>query len=264
MSDNDEQYRFGKNGNLEPADEGHNEDGLNDFGEPLGKFGTKAGFDMWIMGSVLQKAIRRDDEERAAWAAWELVRSGYYWWYWKRLKMIAVEEAVSEDRTIELVRELYEWITDSEYEIDSWEGIITAIRAAIACARMPKSREYAGADAWFQAIANEQAAAAEENREPELKWPEIPDEAYDKHTQGGKAQGRGFKHFMVHSSRLSGNTEVGREWHRKALEHAETAWPEFKDIHDITNEEIELALTDVEPGEHDDPERVNKTLDEIK
>jgi len=229
------------------------DDGLDDFGNELGKYDTKGGQDMYIMGSVLQKAVRRSNEEQAAWAAWELVRSGYSWWFWQRMKMIVIEEAVSEDQTIVLVDHLFDWIKSSKYSMESWEGTITAIRAALAAARMPKSREYAGADAWFTAIANEQSAAHEEGREPEFEWPDIPDEAYDKHTMAGRKQGRGFKHFMVHSGRLAGNTDIGREWKRKALENAEVAWPwDDSGTHDLTDEEIDLAVSDVEPCEHDE------------
>lgn len=263
-SEKDKQLRFGDDGELEPAEEESDQDRLDDFDNPLGKFGTKSGDDLFLVGSALQKAIRRSDEELAAWSAWELVRSGYGSFFWNRLAIIAVEEAVSDDDTLVLVDTL-ERLAKDRWVVDEWKGIICAIRAAIACARMPKSREHVHANRWFRACKNERVQAKAEGREPEFDFPEMGDEVYDQHTSIGKKRGRGFKHFMVHSGRLTGETEWGEELKENLMRNIELAYPD-KDIsqESITEEDIELAITPVEPGEHDDPDPVNQTLDQVK
>ncbi|QLG30021.1 hypothetical protein HUG10_20660 (plasmid) [Halorarum halophilum] len=253
-NDESAQTTFGDGGEIqtpEPTSTDEDDSSLKDDGTEMKKYDTKGGLDQYIVGSALQKAIRRSDEELAAWSAWELVRSGYGWWFWNRLAIIAVEEAVSEDQTLVLVDTL-ERLAKKKWSMDEWEGIVCAIRAAIACARMPKSREHVHGNRVFTAMKNERVAAEQEDRKPRYDFPEIPDEAYDQHTLMGRKQGRGFKHFMVHSGRLDNETEMGAEFKEFLMNNVEMAYPD-KDISqsDISRSDIKRATTPVEPGEHD-------------
>lgn len=78
MSGNHDQYRFGDDGELEEPDNDDrgDEEQMNDLGEEMPWYETKAGFRRDVMSSLFQKAVRRSDDETAAFAAWELVRSG--------------------------------------------------------------------------------------------------------------------------------------------------------------------------------------------
>lgn len=236
---------------------------LNDFGEPLGKFGVKSGSDIFLVASAYQKAVRRSNEELASWSAYELCRSGYGNYFWKRTSIISVEEIESGDSSLLEVQAL-EQMAKEKWDVGEWEGIVCAIRAAITLARAPKSREHVHANRVFTAMKNERMAAANENRDPEYDFPELGDECFDQHTQAGRSQGRGFKHFMVHSSRLTGETELGLKFKEFLMNNVEKAYPD-KDIRQdqITEEDIETALTPVEPGEHDEPETVDSRLDEV-
>jgi hypothetical protein len=62
------QATFGPDGELEtdaPA-----ATGTNDLGEETGADETDGGFNRYAVVSLLQKAIRRSDEDASAWAAW--------------------------------------------------------------------------------------------------------------------------------------------------------------------------------------------------
>ena len=60
----------------------------NDLGEPLDQYQTKGDYNMYLVGSALQKAIRRGDREVAMNAALELVRSGYEGFFHSRVSYI--------------------------------------------------------------------------------------------------------------------------------------------------------------------------------
>ena len=77
MADGDDrQATFGSDGSLE-TDRTPDATGENDFGEEKDANETDGGYSRYVVSSLLQKAVRRSDEEAAAWAAWELARSGY-------------------------------------------------------------------------------------------------------------------------------------------------------------------------------------------
>jgi len=91
MADGDDrQATFGSDGSLE-TDTTPDATGDNDFGEAKEPNETDGGYSRYVVSSLLQKAVRRSDEEIAAWAAWELARSGYAWNLWDRLNLYVVE-----------------------------------------------------------------------------------------------------------------------------------------------------------------------------
>lgn len=238
--DSTEQFRFSQDGELEEPDN-DDDDGptLNDWGEPLGRFGTKCGESMFLISSALQKAVRRSDERRAAAYSYELVRSGYHGHLWKRLRTMCLEDVASHDPVMLLVLR-YEELAEDFGKFD-WGGEVAAISAAIALARAESSREADWARWWFQTVAEERG---KDDADDKYQYPTIPDESFDKHVSHERSKGRGMDHFVLHSSRVTDESELGQEWKRHIIQHE-----------DYTDnpEEIEQAVANVEPGEHDDP-----------
>lgn len=82
---NNDQFWFGEDGDLkEPHDDEDNEEQADDLGEPLEWHEPKEANRRAVMSRLFQKAVRRSDDETAAFAASKLVRFGggfetYYW-----------------------------------------------------------------------------------------------------------------------------------------------------------------------------------------
>lgn len=150
---------------------------------------TARGYDAREVVSALQKAIRRSDPDAACYWGFELSKSGFGNWLWKRLRIIAVEDCSPD--TIGLVADLYalnqEWIAATKGRSDGHEILFVA-RALISLATAPKSRVVDWA-VWHH-----------DNDHVERR--EIPDEAYDKHTLAGRRMSRGDQHFLDEASRL--------------------------------------------------------------
>jgi len=250
--DSTEQFRFGENGELtEPDDEEDDGPTLNDWGEPLGRFGTKCGESMFLISSALQKSVRRSDERRAAAYSYELVRSGYHGHLWKRLRTMCLEDIASHDPVTLLVLR-YEELAEDFGKTD-WGGEVAAIQAAIALARAESSREADWARWWFQAVAEERV---KDDADDKYQFPTIPDEAYDKHVSSERSKDRDMGHFVLHSSRVTDETDIGKAWKRNVAVHEG-----FAD----SPEEVEQAVANVEPGEHDDPpEDQNQSLGDMR
>src|SRR6056297_1164905 len=165
MADGDDrQATFGSDGSLEtettPAAVGE-----NDFGEEKAAHETDGGYSRYAVSSLLQKAVRRSDEETAAWAAWELARSGYAWNLWDRLHLYVVED-LRAGQQVALLVERYESLATDRWEPDSWKGRLCAIHAALTCARATASREAANADEFFRNAATACAEARETGEDP--------------------------------------------------------------------------------------------------
>jgi len=77
--------------------------------------------------------VRRSDEEIAAWAAWELARSGYAWNLWDRLNLYVVED-LRAGSDVALTIERYEELATERWEPAEWKGRLCAIHAALAAA----------------------------------------------------------------------------------------------------------------------------------
>lgn len=252
-----DQLRFGENGELkETDDEVQSTDNLKDDGDPMGRFQTKAGFSIFPVSSLLQKSVRRSDEELAAWAAWELVRSGYESMFWKRVLTIATEDISVEDDVTTQVRSLYRLGTGQEDATEGWSGDgergrVCAIRAAITCAQAESSRLSDYLNNTFERIADERVNAAEEGRDPAYDFPAgdlNPDGHYDvihdMHTSTGSGRNRGYKHFLVHSSRTDSFADLEQRYKRINMElvsEADDTDAKFSDT------EIDHALSTVDP-----------------
>jgi hypothetical protein len=271
VSDNSDQLRFGEDGELEESEEDEQETkNVGDDGEPTGRFQTDARYNIFTVSSCLQKSIRRSDEEVAAWAAWELARSGYESMLWKRLLTIATEDVSVEDSVTSEIRTLYELGTGQEDATSDWSGDeergrVCAIRAALLCAKAESSRLSDYMNNTFERIADKRVTAAEEGRDPAYDFPAgdlDPDGpyqvAYDMHTSIGSGQNRGYKHFLVHSSRTDSLADMEANFKRINMElvaDADDTSAEF------TDEEFDHALSTVDPDDPwEEPNLEQKTL----
>jgi hypothetical protein len=131
---------------------GEDDPETNDFGKELEDNETRGGYNGYDVSSLLQKAVRRSDEERAAWAAWELVRSGYAWNLWDHLALYIVEDLrAGED--VALLVDRYERLANDRWEPGSWEGRLCGIHAALTAARATSTREAMYANEYFERVA---------------------------------------------------------------------------------------------------------------
>jgi len=248
MSD-DRQATFGADGSLE-TDTPPEATGENDFGEPKEPNETDGGYSRYAVSSLLQKAVRRSDEEVAAWAAWELARSGYAWNLWDRLNLYVVEDLRAGDE-VALTIERYEELATERWEPDEWRGRLCAIHAALAAARARSTREASNADEYFRRVADHRASAVERdetpahdfpvgNLEPEGRF----DAIFDGHTGEGSKRNRGTRFFKTHGARVGpeGEDDRSARWQRLAML--------LDDDHEYAEDELDRA---VEPVDRDDP-----------
>jgi hypothetical protein len=250
MADGDDrQATFGSDGSLE-TETTPDATGENDFGEEKAANETDGGYSRYVVSSLLQKAVRRSDEEVAAWAAWELARSGYAWNLWDRLNLYVVEDLRAGDE-VALLIERYEELATERWEPDAWKGRLCAIHAALAAARARSTREASNADAYFSAVAEIRAEARERGEAPAHDFPVGDlepegtfDAVFDGHTGEGSKRGRGTRFFKTHGARVGpeGEDEQSARWQRLAM---------------ILDEDVEYDAAEldraVEPVDPDDP-----------
>ena len=250
MADGDDrQATFGSDGSLE-TDRTPDATGENDFGEEKEPNETDGGYSRYVVSSLLQKAVRRSDEEVAAWAAWELARSGYAWNLWDRLNLYVVEDLRAGDE-VALLIERYEELATERWEPDAWKARLCAVHAALAAARARSTREASNADACFSAVAELRAEARERGEEPAHDFPVGDlepegtfDAVFDGHTGEGTKRGRGTRFFKTHGARVGpeGEDEQSARWQRLAMLLDEDT--------EYDADELDRA---VEPVDPDDP-----------
>ncbi|WP_248514984.1 hypothetical protein [Salinarchaeum laminariae] len=281
MSDSNDQYRFGEGGELEEPDDDEcdEEEQTNDFGEEMPWYETKGGYRRDIISSLFQKAVRRSDEELAAFAALELVRSGpkHESHYWDRAVLVTLEDLMAGNDAMEHVLR-YQELATNRWANDEWPRRLCAIAAALVCARARSSREVTHANGYFSNTMIDRARARREDDHEPLYDPPVSDEELDpdgkigsivadKHTYPGGGRGRGWEHFRVHGSRYgpSEDTDLGAKIRRRVLEydHPDYAYREPE----VALSETELAHA-LEPTPEDDPWRcefgADDTLDQFE
>jgi hypothetical protein len=243
----DRQATFGSDGSLE-TDTTPEARGENDFGEEKRSGETDGGYNRYAVSSLLQKAVRRSDEEIAAWAAWELARSGYAWNLWDRLNLFVVEDLRAGDDVALLIAR-YEELATERWDPDSWQGRLCAIHAALAAARAPSTREAANADEYFGKVAEGRAAARERGEAPAHDFPVGDlepggpyDVIFDGHTGEGSRMGRGREFFKTRGARVGpeGEGDLSARWQRLSM---------VLDEIEFTDEQIEHAIEPVDPDE---------------
>ncbi len=249
----DRQATFGSNGEMQ-TETPPEAIGTNDLGEEKGSNETDGGYNRYVVSSLLQKAVRRSDEEVAAWAAWELARSGFGWNLWDRLNLFLVEDLrAGEDVALLVAR--YEELAE-EWGMESWRGRLCAIHAALAVARAHSSRESSNADEYFRRVADVRAEARSSGEEPPHDFPigDLEpggpyDVIFDKHTAEGKARGRETKFFKKYGARVGpdGEGDLSARWQRLAMLLSEI---------DYAESELDHAVEPVAEDERwDDPGR---------
>jgi len=258
MSDDREprQSTFGSDGELD-TDRDPEADTTNDFDEPKEANETDGGYNRYAVSSLLQKAVRRSDEEVAAWAAWELARSGYAWNLWDRLNLYVVED-LRAGHEVALTIERYEELSTDRWDEASWKGRLCAIHAALAAARAPSTREAANADEYFRKVADVRAEARPEGEEPAVDFPagdldpgEKYDAIFDGHTGEGSRLGRGKRFFKTRGARVGpeGEDDQSARWQRLSMVLDEIDFSEAEISHAI--EAVDADAPWDEPDEVD-------------
>lgn len=148
---------------------------------------TRNGTEPYDAKSALQKSIRRGLEEDALYWAAELAG-----WnpesLWKRLRVIASEDiGLASPSAALTVRALYENWRDAQKDGEG-EGRLFITHAVLILARAKKSRivDHATITAFEGGLAER----------------DVPDYALDRHTQRGRAKGRGYQHFFEVGAKL--------------------------------------------------------------
>lgn len=139
--------------------------------------------------SALQKTIRRGKEEEACYWARELMESGLDAVLWKRLKVIAAEDCMSNMQVF-----MYAVQAEKVYaEIDSKsdDAKLIALAVVINLCRSLKDRTADDMLCYFVKM---------ENKGKRLF--EIPDYARDGHTEAGRKMGRADSFFWKESAKL--------------------------------------------------------------
>jgi len=153
---------------------------------------TKNGHNMYDISSMLQKAIRRCDFERAGYAAYELFGS-YHNYLWKRLAQISAED-VWGIITKEIVA-LYHADNLSNAKRKGYDRDPIFIAKAITLLCMARKNR----DACYVAcnfmvpdvvLSPEDIEHVDIAQYPKLEPGEIPEWVYDVHTRKGKAVGK--------------------------------------------------------------------------
>jgi len=232
------QATFGSDGELDTArdPEASTE---NDFGEPKEANETDGGYNRYAVSSLLQKAVRRSDEEVAAWAAWELARSGYAWNLWDRLNLYVVED-LQAGHEVALTIERYEQLATERWDEAGWKGRLCAIHAALAAARATSTREAANADEYFRKVADVRADARQAGEEPAVDFPAGDlepggefDAIFDGHTGVGSRLGRGKRFFKTRGARVGpdGEDDQSARWQRLSMALDEIEFSEAEISH---------------------------------
>jgi hypothetical protein len=207
----DEQQQWTLDGDV-VEDEEDGEEDLNDLGEEYPWWETKGGYRRDVMSSLFQKAVRRSDEEKAAFAAWELVRSGFESHYWNRAVLVCIEDLVAGNEAFEHVLR-YEEIAKGRWSDNGWQRRLFAIAAALVCARAHSSREATHANGYFSNTMEDKPRAKQEDDYDPMYEPPVTDDdldpdselgfvVADKHTYPGSGKGRGWEHFRLYSARI--------------------------------------------------------------
>jgi hypothetical protein len=168
---------------------------------------TRRGYSPFEVVSAWQKAVRRSDPDASTYWALELVISGHGAWWWKRARIVAVEDigpAGGPGLVSDIGRLNDQWAAAKGAQ--DGHDLLYVVHAAIALAMAPKSRLVDWA-LWH-------------HRGDHTERREIPDEALDRHTRRGRAMGRDYAHFLDEASRLEPWTGDLAELETEYRDHA--------------------------------------------
>lgn len=225
----------------------------SDIGEPLDQYETKGAENLYTMGSLLQKAVRRSDRELACYAAFELVRSGMEGFFWSRIATIQLEDlrlGPEEAHLLSAIERL-RVMSNTVFEDDEGMKQAAAMRAASLLAEAESSRELLPMMGWWNEIAEDRLEAIKDGEEPEHPFPidevrnQIEYVVNDQHTAKGSRAGRNHAHYLIEAARTSESSDLEQEYKQRLLEHGLS--------YDISDEQIGHAVKpvpDEEPWEH--------------
>ena len=148
--------------------------------------------------SALQKSIRRSDHKVALWFAYEMFRSNFKEYLWRRLLIIAAEDCNRISFEVVALRKSYE-ILLSHPSKNELTGLIFVLKAVVVMCTALKNRDadHSYYDMDFNAAAyNEMAQNYLDNLTKHDKET-VPDYTYDCHTPRGKRAGKSKFNFLV-------------------------------------------------------------------
>lgn len=175
---------------------------------PMYNLQTKNGYDMFICSSAMQKSIRRGDEKAALFWAIELSESRFSDYVWRRLKSITSEDiGIAEPNMPAVIYALHEMYQDqakkSANAVKHPERLFL-VHAVILLCRAKKSKLVD----WAQFI---HYLGHDDDKI------EVPDYAYDKHTQKGRTLGRGWDFYFGEGARFVNHADIPGEAEAKEL-----------------------------------------------
>jgi hypothetical protein len=225
----------------------------NDIGEPLDQYQTKGEYNMYLVGSALQKAIRRGDREVAMFSALELIRSGYEGFFRSRVSTILIEDLRLRPDEAHLLTAIdrLQSMMDGVFADDEGMRWAAAMRIASLMAEAESSRILTIKNSWLE-TAEERLEAIRNGEEPEHGFPldEIQDSAEyilaDQHVARGSRAGRNIAHYLIEASRVTDPSKLERQYKRRMMAEQIN--------YDLTDEQIEHGTTPVpedEPWEYD-------------
>ena len=149
---------------------------------------TVSGYDLYVVASGLQKAIRRGDVELAGACALELYSSGFWKYCWKRLLTVSAEDCHG-IITKEVWALLESFMFINDYKDQTGKGRIFISKAVILMCAGLKSRD---SDHLQNLVVDKMDISRMEKYLSNIDTKDIqfPDYVYDVHTSVGKRRGK--------------------------------------------------------------------------
>ena len=189
--------------------------------DPWGQVTTRNGIQGDLVISALQKSIRRGLAEEAVTFAYEMYITSEQFEdkLWRRLQAISVEDVGFGDLSAPVLMNALNQMRQNFPYTDGDRPLffVHAIRY-LAAARKDRTSDN------LKNIVKIQSAHGH--------VPDIPDFAFDKHTEKGRAMGRDFKHFLEEGSRLENELEVDEDYRDRLLSLLEKIEKEGSEVSD--------------------------------
>lgn len=169
---------------------------------------TVRGYDFFLVTSAMQKAIRRGDAKIAGYFAMELFQSNYIKYIWKRLFTISAEDCAGViTKEIDALYNGFMLVNDKNEP----KGRIFISKAILLLCKVAKNRD---ADHLQNLVYDQKIDISDQEIESLLiecsgDKVEIPEYAFDCHTQQGRRNGKTKKDFFKDEFNALNPREVG-------------------------------------------------------
>ncbi len=167
---------------------------------------TQKGYTLFDVASAFQKSVRRGLEHEAMYWAVELYSSNLDEFLWKRIRIISSEDVgLAEPNIAANISALYTSYKEQKKKKEEKHQPerLFLTHAVIMLCRAQKSRLIDWALLYYW------------NAHPHEHKP-VPEWAYDKHTQRGRTNGRGWDHFFEEATQLENWQEQPEEqWYKE-------------------------------------------------